>query len=275
MSTNVVQKATGSSPTGLTDSLIFDNGTNVGLGTSLPQTIFDILNNTASYNGPRITLSSSDTSALYSGYQFYAGASFKGGLFRLKSNDDLSIWTAFTGAPRVTIGSLSGNVGIGTTSPQALLHVSSGNGGKIRFDGGQVLRFEMPSNDCGIILGDPNLQNDPRIDFYSGDGGDTNYGTNTGAFDNRIVSLGTAFDGPGQGVLRFRSKVLEIMDDSGSSTPRALRFFGGTNNDRKWGMIKSDPSAGGLKFQTLETDQNGSLDPALDDGLRLVLQRDG
>jgi hypothetical protein len=36
MSTNYIQKATGASPTGLTDSLIFDNGTGVGIGTTSP-----------------------------------------------------------------------------------------------------------------------------------------------------------------------------------------------------------------------------------------------
>jgi len=36
MSQNYVQKATGTSPTGLTDSLVFDNGTNVGIGTASP-----------------------------------------------------------------------------------------------------------------------------------------------------------------------------------------------------------------------------------------------
>lgn len=36
MSTNFVQKATGASPTGLTDSLVFDDGTSVGIGTTTP-----------------------------------------------------------------------------------------------------------------------------------------------------------------------------------------------------------------------------------------------
>jgi hypothetical protein len=42
MSTNYVQKATGASPTGLTDSLVFDNGTNVGVGTSSPSYLLDV-----------------------------------------------------------------------------------------------------------------------------------------------------------------------------------------------------------------------------------------
>jgi hypothetical protein len=43
MSQDYVQKATGTSPTGLTDSQVFDDGTNVGVGTATPALKLDVV----------------------------------------------------------------------------------------------------------------------------------------------------------------------------------------------------------------------------------------
>jgi hypothetical protein len=151
MSTNYVQKATGASPTGLTDSLLFDDGSEVGIGTTSPDGL-------------------------------------------------LTITTA--------------------SQSQLLFHASSGDGGIMRFDGGDALRLEVLGSDSEINLGDytTERQTDPRINFYSG-------GTDTfGNFDNRLVSVGATYAGVGEGIMRFLSRIVEIRTSDLELERRSFRL---------------------------------------------------
>jgi hypothetical protein len=118
--TNYLPKFTGS--TALGNSLIFDNGTNVGIGTSSPNSILEI-----SQASPIFRIQASD-SATFHGIEFRQGAGFDAFIKQLPSTGEFRIsngrsvgWGGFTSfytdtveRMRITSG---GNVGIGTTSP--------------------------------------------------------------------------------------------------------------------------------------------------------------
>lgn len=108
--TNYLPKFTGS--TSLGNSLIFDNGTNVGIGTTSPATKFDVID-------------SSNTFAAKiqgSGGSNFVGIGTAGGV----TNGIPSIqgFTAnFASTTNLALQPNGGNVGIGTTSPTSKLHV--------------------------------------------------------------------------------------------------------------------------------------------------------
>jgi hypothetical protein len=128
-STLQIQTHSGGSGT-FNTGLFMDNGGNVGIGTTGPNeklTLFD----SSSGSVPRIGIDSSTaTDANYPGFVFKAGSTFKGGLFRLKSNDAISLWTPSLEAVTILTG---GNVGIGTASPAEKLQVK---GGRVQFQNG-------------------------------------------------------------------------------------------------------------------------------------------
>ena len=97
---------------------------NVGIGTSSPNVMFEVVNNTTNLARMRVSTTST-TAGNYRGYEFARGSSFKGGLLQDQSTDAISIFTPI-GGQSVTIDS-SGNVGIGTTSPDKPLEVVATN----------------------------------------------------------------------------------------------------------------------------------------------------
>jgi hypothetical protein len=130
---------------------------------------------------------------------------------------------------KVTILS-GGNVGIGATNPDALLHlnttgtgqlalhVNSGPDGKIRFDGGDRLTLEILGSDSTLLLGKiTGGQSDPRIDFYSSGSGVNN-------LDNRLLSVGANYAGVGEGIMRFLSRIVEIRTTDLTQTRRSIRL---------------------------------------------------
>ena len=138
-STNYI--ARWASSTTLTTGSLYDNGTNVGIGTTTPSArlhtyigtstaasasnaigIFESnVNGVVQINGP-----DANSMGLFfgrSGAAYYSGIERNGTDLYLKNNSSVA----------VTINS-SGNVGIGTTSPDSKFHVGPSNGSQIRFD---------------------------------------------------------------------------------------------------------------------------------------------
>lgn len=112
--TNYISKFTGTSTLG--NSQIFDNGTNVGIGTTSPDRKLYV-NGQIGLNDDLI--SENGANALRLGYQSYYGS----GGFNLTTEGSvpLTFGTSSTERMRITSG---GNVGIGTTSPSEKLDVS-------------------------------------------------------------------------------------------------------------------------------------------------------
>jgi hypothetical protein len=174
--TNYVSKWTASTTLG--NSQIYDNGTNVGIGTSTTQTkltTYDSANLfAASFGGASSTpnivaLGTVSSTPTINGYSYDFGLSTS---LQLQSH--------------------GGNVGIGTASPSAKLHIAASGGEILRIEGGSgttgnnYIGFRNGTTDLGFIgygsaaanslfLG--NYQNAPII-FYTNS---TTYATLTGA----------------------------------------------------------------------------------------------
>jgi hypothetical protein len=106
------------------DRLVINSSGNVGIGTTDPSSKLVLSDDVTS---PRLRFLTTLTSDTYSGIEFYSPLGWKGGLLRHNSNDDMTIWTADGNNPRMTIKHSTGNVGIGTTTPGAKLHLYEPN----------------------------------------------------------------------------------------------------------------------------------------------------
>ena len=116
--TNYILKATG---TTIGNSLIFDNGTNVGIGTTSPS--FAAGSGLAISDATRSNLTLTDGTNIYNLFQ--QGIDAYTDLRTLGS----IVWRNTVGnVERMRITS-AGNVGIGTSSPETLLHVNKSNSG--------------------------------------------------------------------------------------------------------------------------------------------------
>lgn len=146
--TNYLPKFTGS--TALGNSLIYDNGTNVGIGTSSPLTGGGAAKwltlEGSTYSGGII----GSVSGVAKFYNYFNNASNTAAL-EGASGVGVTLWSDSTERMRITSG---GNVGIGTTSPSEKLTVSNG-------------KLALTTDDVtigGKIYG----YNDTSVNLYSG-----------------------------------------------------------------------------------------------------------
>jgi hypothetical protein len=138
VSTNYLLRATG---TTIGNSLIFDNGTNVGIGNTNTSYTLDV-SGTGRYNGSATTMLSVVSSATASGLELKnTGGTASNWIIQsdggaVAGQAALRFYSITASAYRMSIDG-SGNVGIGTSSPTAKVHaVNSGNGFIYRFAGG-------------------------------------------------------------------------------------------------------------------------------------------
>ena len=122
--TNYVSKFT--SGTTIGNSLIFDNGTNVGIGNTLPNEKLELSVGNGVAGGLRINYASTATSEGMDITYLNTGNTVTSFDSRYNSNNAVMQFRMKTAATAVTAMTIlgSGNVGIGVTSPSAKLHVS-------------------------------------------------------------------------------------------------------------------------------------------------------
>ena len=123
------------------NSRVYDDGTNIGIGTTAPSDFLHLNNTAAALTGINMTNS---TTGSTSADGFYVGMNTVGGegLITVAENQNLIIGTNNTERMRITNG---GNVGIGTASPTTNLHLS----GQAKF------QYDYPSfraSSQGLVL---------------------------------------------------------------------------------------------------------------------------
>jgi len=159
VSANYVLKATTSTTIG--NSLIYDDGTNVGIGTSSPSKKLEIVSNTSQdgikisgSSNPRLTIIDTTNSV-----QFDALTTDTEAVLRTDTNHPLLLSTNGTERMRITA---AGNVGIGTSSPDRLLQISNTSGQA-------VFSVIAATNDSAdIFFGDTNNTAEAVIRFVNG-----------------------------------------------------------------------------------------------------------
>lgn len=107
---------------------IFPTTGAVGIGTLNPSHPLEIADHSNGYQ-LRLSLNSTASDDAYLGFQFSKGAEFRGGMFRNKSTDAISLWTGYDGInAALTMLKQNNFVGIGTITPTARLEVLDDNG---------------------------------------------------------------------------------------------------------------------------------------------------
>ena len=186
---------------------LYDNGTNVGIGTTNPGSKLDVVGNIS-------------TSTNFIGDNVIVNkitAATSGGDIKFRNND---------GADKVVITN-SGNVGIGTTSPGGNLHVV-GNAGS----SGQIY---LSDRDNGTGTGDALLINKSGTNafIYNRDSGDLRLGSNDQSSMVSIKSTGNVGIGtnsPTVNLQVYDASSSQIKITNGLATPVDLQLFASSSS---------------------------------------------
>ena len=267
---NQVAKFTGANAIG--DSIITDNGTNVGIGTTIPSLKLDVegsvnnadigirINNTFDDNNP----ASNPTSVLFlnaasnNGYLRVYGApantASKHQIDLGSSAGDSFLTFSPNGGEKMRIDS-AGNVGIGTSSPNTTLYVNGGNANN-------VVTFESTDDAARIILKD----DDTAGYFIAKDnvisiGGSTTIANNLNV-DVTSGNVGIGTDDPDYKLHVKGSVALDVMP--GHQTEGTIRIGRYDNNTSRYNDIKSYVSSTAasnyLKFSVHGGVENATVD---------------
>ena len=225
---SIALKAPLASPT-FTGNAVFDTSTlvvdatndRVGIGTTSPQTELEI----SAAQSPFLRLTSEkdgnhDAGDVYGELQFFTQESYgnapvvsakiqslhtRAGTGHSNADAGLAFFTSTatndaTATERMRIESATGNVGIGTTSPQAPLHARNGSSGVSSYTAGTraiiegtattYLTIAAPATSLsGILFADPDDSDNGYVTYNHSTGGDMDFGT-AGSTRLRIDSSG-------------------------------------------------------------------------------------
>jgi len=177
--TNYLPKFTGS--TALGNSLVYDNGTNVGIGSTSANTRFHIKQNNNNYTGGLSIQQSDNDTALFiynDGSKYIFGSTYG------STGAYVPLYFQTSDLNRLVID-INGNVGIGTTSPATKFHIQDTNGG-IFFDGSGATynRFKSTTSSAStgrdLLFSAQNAGTTP--DLYITSAGLVGIGTTTPAY---------------------------------------------------------------------------------------------
>ena len=160
------------------NSLIFDTGTNVGIGTTSPGAKLDVAGNIRTTNGYIDLQGAAGATGLLRSHPTVAG-------IEIGSLSNNPIWFITNSAERMRIDA-AGNVGIGTGAPSGTLSLYNINGADLTMQyGGQQLWW-FSANIPGILKIGGNGATRPAVGAININGGNNNVGIGTTAPEAKL-----------------------------------------------------------------------------------------
>ena len=253
-----------------TQRVIVDSSGNVGIGTSSPGTLFDLLGTNA-----RLRLRpAADTQVTDIAFGNAAGSSTRG-LIRYDHNTE-NMFFETNASERLRIDS-SGNVGIGTTTPSALLQVGAGNTSSANAravfntanSSTSAIRISNWTGSATTLGPRIQIDNSGHGEWYMGGG----HGTNTfviGHSSDRLTidssgNVGIGVTSPARYPLHVHRNstsdaTIHLTNDStGSTNLDGLSIFSGTSTSGIWSRENIDFRIATNNTERMRIDSSGNV----------------